>query len=246
MSSIKLKKATLKEVVFELYWECGIDNGIPIDVGFDLAQGKFSEKLMAKFPVHRKIIPDGVPLKIFGSPLHQYWAEGFKWPVIQHGQGMIAVNEVEQGYEWAKSYKPLIIETIKKLIESYSEPLKFNRVKLQYIDAYDLNDDINAMDFVVQNLQTQIINKYSLPGVLKDFNLQQSFELPDASLMSLNISNGINNQNQKKSVIWTTIVEKKLPMSPDEIQKWIEEAHTASSEIFKKMLNPPFYASLDK
>lgn len=246
MSSTKLKNAPLKEVVFELYWEGSVDNGMQIDAGFDLAQGKFADKLTPEFPVHRKLVPDGIPLKIFGTPLHQYWAGEFKWPVIQHGQGMITVNEVEQGYAWIKSYKPLIIQIISTLIESYTEPLKFNRVRLQYVDAHDLNDDIDAMDFVVQNLQTEVVNNYPLPGGLKSFNVQQTFELPDASLMSLNISTGINNQNQKKSVIWTTIVEKNLSMSFDQIKKWIEDAHSASSQMFKKMLNPQFYASLDK
>lgn len=245
MSSAKLKNAPLKEVVFELYWECNTNNGMQVDTGFDLAQGKFADKLMNDFPVHRKIVPDGIPLKIFGAPLHQYWAGELKWPVIQHGQGMIAVNEVEDGYEW-KTFEPLIIKAITLLTESYAEPLKFKRVRLQYIDAWDLDDGINAEDFVTQNLQTQVTNSYQLPGDLSNFNIQQTFKLSDSSLMSLNISDGINNQNQKQSVIWTTIVEKKAPMLIDEIKKWIVTAHTASSEMFKKMLNTEFYASLDK
>lgn len=245
MGSAKLKNAPLKEVIFELHWECHIDNaGVLVDKGFDLGQGKFADKLKPDFSIHRKLIPDGSPLKIFGAPLHQYWKEEFKWPVVQHGQGMIAINDVEQGYDWSNSFKPLIIKTIQSLIDSYEEQLKFNRVVLQYIDACDM-EKMDPFDFMVQNLQTNLIANYPLPGTLRSFNIQQSFNLNDLSILNLNISNGINNQNQKQSAVWTTTVEKQAAMSFEQIIDWIEFAHTTSSEMFKKMLNPSFYASLD-
>lgn len=159
---------------------------------------------------------------------------------------MISVNEVEEGYDWKNSYEPLILKTISLLIESYTIPLKFNKVKLQYVDAYDLNDEIIPIDFISKNLQTRIINNYELPGDLKNLSLQQSFALTDDSYMNLNISDGINNFNGKKSIIWTTTVEKTQVMSFDEIKNWIAKAHDVCSTMFKKMLNSEFYASLDK
>jgi len=246
MSSAKLKNAPLKEVIFELHWECVIDgSGSPYDSGFDLALGKFAERLKPEFPVHKKLIPDGAPFKVFGAPMHQYWRDEFKWPVIQHGQGMIAVNEVEYGYEWEKSFKPLVINAIKQLLGSYEEELSFNRAKLQYIDAWDL-DGMNLSDFIAQNLQTEIKNGYDLPGKLKGFNIQQNFELFDNSVMSLNISSGVNNKNQQPSVIWTTTVERHSKMSFSDVVTWLENAHAETSNMFKKMLNPEFYASLDR
>ena len=74
MSSVKLKNAPLKKVVFELQWKCDVNNhGSPFDNGFDLAQGKFADKLKPNFPLHRKLVPDGAPIKLFGAPLYQYW-----------------------------------------------------------------------------------------------------------------------------------------------------------------------------
>jgi uncharacterized protein (TIGR04255 family) len=246
MSSAKLKNAPLKEVIFELHWECTTDNnGVPYDAGFDLSQGKFAEKLKSTYPLHRKLIPEGALVKLFGVPMHQYWKGEFIWPVVQHGQGMIAVNEVEQGYEWEFSYKPVVVETIHQLIASYEEELSFNRTKLQYIDAWDLNG-VSPTEFIAHHLQTEISNAYDLPGHLKSINIQQNFELQDGSIMSLNIANGINNQNQQPSVIWTTTVERQSKMSMDEVVAWLESAHTATSSMFKKMLNPEFYASLDR
>lgn len=246
MSSTKLKHAPLKEVIFELYWECAMDSvGIQYDAGFDLAQGKFAEKIKASFPVHKKLIPDGVPLEVFGAPMHQYWQGEFEWPVVQHGQGMLAVNEVENGYEWENAFKPLVIKSIEGLVDSYENNLTFNRIKLQYIDAWDLSG-LRASDFTSNYLQTEIRNSYELPGELKGFNIQQNFDINNGSVMNLNIFTGLNNKNEQPSVIWTTSVERRSKMDFAEVVAWLENAHEATSTMFKKMLNPDFYASLDR
>jgi len=246
MSTTKLKNAPLKEVIFELHWDCPADSsGIQTDPGFDLAQGVFASKIKKEFPVHRKLVPDGFPLKVFNAPLHQYWKGELKWPVIQHGEGMIAVNEVEVNYEWENSFKPLIVNTIEHLINSYDSTLKFNDVRLQYINAYDL-DDLEPLEFLEMNLKTKFSNQYVLPGKFQNINIEQVCKLSDNSRLVLNISDGINNQNQKKSVLWSITVHHKAPILFDHIFQWIETAHTTISGIFKEMLNPDFYASLDQ
>jgi uncharacterized protein (TIGR04255 family) len=246
MSATKLKNAPLKEVIFELHWECGNDpSGVKIDRGFDLAQGKFADQLKPDFALHRRLIPDTVSSVIPGVPIHQYWSGELRWPVIQHGQGLVTVNQTEQGYEWAKQYRPLISSTISKLIASYDDYPKFNKVRLQYIDAWDL-DGLDPVEFLRENLQTEIKTLYDLPGPLMNISILQRFELKGKSIMSLNISDGINTKNEKKSVLCTTTVEMKGLMDFEGVIVWLEEAHTYTSDFFKKMLNPEFYASLDR
>lgn len=246
MSIAKLKNAPLKEVIFELHWYGESDTtGIPIDSGFDLAQGKFADKLKKMYPVHKKLIPDGVPFKVFGAPIHQYWKGEFIWPVVQHGQGFLAVNETGEGYEWEKNYKPTVLESVNLLIKAYEEPLRFNRLKLQYIDACDV-EKLEPMTFMKKNLLTTLDTDYQHPGKLKYFNISQVFELENGSMMHLNIANGTNNQNQKPAIIWTTTVEKDFNCSEKELKSWLESAHSATSAMFKNMLNPEFYASLDR
>lgn len=244
MSEVKLKNAPLKEVIFELHWSGNADHP-GVDDGFDLAQGKFAEKMKSKFPLHRKLIPDGTPFKIYGAPIHQYWKAEFQWPVVQHGQGIMAVNEVESGYEWERTYKPNVLDAMDKLIDSYEDPIKFNKAKLQYVDVWDVKIE-NVKTFIEENLRTTIQSNYPLPGSFKTLNLFQVYDLKDGSEMQLSITNGINNQTQKSSVIWTTTIEKRYSFNQEEIVDWLEKAHTAASDIFKKMLNPDFYASLDK
>ncbi len=246
MSATKLKNAPLKEVIFELHWVGNTDpTGMKTDPGFDLAQGKFAEKLKKQFHLHRRLIPNAPPFKLYGVAVHQYWKGELEWPVIQHGQGMITVNQTDKDYEWKKNYKPLVLDTIHKLIDSYEDSPKFNKVKLQYIDAIDL-DGIDPVDFMRRNLQTEIQTNYELPGLLSHVSIQQRCALPGNSVMSINISDGINTKNGNKSILWTTTVEKKGSMDYDVIVDWLETAHNFTSNFFKKMLNPDFYASLDR
>jgi len=245
MSKSKLKNAPLIEVIFELHWHDTADaNGSTTDEGFDLAQGKFAEKIKSEFPLHKKLIPEGFPIRIFGAPLHQYRKNELEWPVIQHGQGVFSVNETENGYEWQKTFRPTIIESVKKLLDSYEEPLKFNRVKLQYIDAWDIKKT-NPKDFMKENLQTDIQTNFEISGKLNNFSVFQAFELEDGSEAQLNISSGINNKNQEQAVIWTTSVEKISEFKLPDIIAWLDNAHDVTSKLFVQMLNPKFYASLD-
>lgn len=245
MSKAKLKIAPLKEVIFELHWFGSFDTlGTPMDEGFDLAQGIFAIKLKEDYPLHKKLLPDGAPIRIFGGPLHQYWKGEFKWPVIQHGMGLLAINEVETGYEWEATFKPTVLKTIGMLAASYEDPRKFNKAKLIYVDAWDLDGD-DPKNFMEKNLRTSFASNYPTPGKLKNFNILQIFELEDGSTMQLTIADGINNKNQKPSIVWTTTVEKKCNLEIEEITEWLEYAHSAASNMFKEMLNPEFYASLD-
>jgi uncharacterized protein (TIGR04255 family) len=244
LSSTKLKNAPLREVILELHWECIADStGFFSDLGYDLAQGKLALELKEEFPLHRKLIPEGI--KVFGVPMHQYWTGEFKWPVIQHGQGMLTINEVGVNYEW-NIFKSLIDKTLDRVIRSYEGVIKFNNVKLQYIDAFDIGNEIDPLEFVKQNLQTEITTKYNLPGSPKSFNIQQGFEILDGATMILNIANAVNNENQNLSIICTTTVEFNGQLEQKLIREWVDKAHTSTSNMFKDMLNPEFYASLDK
>lgn len=246
MSKTKLKNAPLKEVVFELHWNCPIDNfGIQKDEEFEFAVGRFAERIKPHFPVYKKLVPDGFPLNIIHAPIHQYWKGEFRWPVVQHGQGMIAVNEVQEGYEWEKSYKPTILKALEQLFQSYQNNPKYERLKLLYIDVWDLDKE-NPYEFIDTNLLTSIQTKYKSFGVSKDLSLFQSYELEDKSILQVNISSGINNKTQCKSIILTTTVEKNGKFSQDDILPWIDYAHSVCSDFFKNMLNKKFYEELDK
>jgi hypothetical protein len=93
MSEQKLKNAPLKEVIFELFWEGTTQpNELPQDPGFENAVGKFQERLLSVAPVQKRLYPTSAPLKVFHMPIFQYWKGELKWPVIQHGPGMMSIH----------------------------------------------------------------------------------------------------------------------------------------------------------
>lgn len=246
MSTAKLKNAPLREVVFELHWSGNTANpGHPGDDGFDLAQGKFASKLQPDYPLHKKLMPDGIPIKIVGVPMHQYRKSEFTWPVVQHGLGMMSVNETEAGYEWEATFKPTVLSTIEKLKGAYEETLIFNKTRLVYIDAWDLDGE-DAKSFAEKNLLTTFKSDFPQPGKLKNFSLSQTFDLEDGSILQLVIGDGLNNKSLQTAIIWTTTVEKKGNLGADEIPIWLEQAHSTASQTFKQMLNLKFYEKLDQ
>lgn len=247
MSVQKLKKAPLKEVIFELFWEGDVEqNNIAEDKGFENAVGILSERLLElSLPVQKRLVPESSPVRIFGSPIYQYWTKELKWPVVQHGPGILTVNDTEHNYLWEGTFKPLVLKTMDGLIKSYKKKLSFKKIKLQYIDAFDVPDG-EIENFVNKNLRTHLKFDYELPGAKSNFNILQTFILADKSIMQLQITSGINNENKSPAVIWTTSVERSGTLNQSDIISWLDMAHDYSSKIFKTMLNPDFYECLDQ
>lgn len=242
MSNKKLLKAPLQEVILELNWEESIDEaGNQVDFSFELAQGKFAQNIKSHLPVHKKIINGQT---VFGKPVHQYWADEFQWPVVQHGPGVLTINQTEEKYIW-KDFQSLIDRTIQSLYLSYDNKITINRISLEYVDAFNL-DKIEPINFTQNNLQTSISSKYEIPGSLNNFNLTRSYIQEDASLLTINITDAINNLTNEKAIILATSISKEADVLNELINDWLETSHDICSTIFKNILEPNFYGNLNK
>jgi len=245
----KLKNAPLKEVIFELLWELPLDQtGFPIDTGFELAQGIFASKIKKDFPVHKKTIPEGFQnVRLYPKPIHQFWKKEITWPVVQLGHGIMTVNDTDANYIWEDNFLPNIKNSLTILLDSYENQLPFNRVSLKYIDSIDLPDNVNDIsNYISKNFQTDLINRYPLPGKLKGININQTFELPDETIMQISIQTATNNATNKPAIVWITGVEKKGLFKKDEIINWTVEAHKQVSDTFVNMLEKEFYENFDR
>lgn len=246
MSEQKLKNAPLKEVIFELFWEGTTQpNELPQDPGFENAVGKFQERLASVTPVQKRLYPISAPVKVFRMPIFQYWKKELKWPVIQHGPGMMSIHETETNYIWDTYFQPLIEDILRKLLDSYGGHLVFNRVSLKYIDAFDV-EDMQPNDFVNRNLRMRLDVDYPEPGRKEGFGFLQQYRLHDQSLLQLQVNSGANNATGRPAIVLVTSIEKSGRISKEGIMPWLKTAHDHCSVTFKTMLNPEFYASLDK
>ena len=239
----KLKNAPLKEVILEINWEENVDEfGNKFDLGFELAQGKFSEIIKSNFPIHKKLYNTNQSL-LYGIPVHQYWTDELEWPVIQHGQGILTINQTEEKYTWT-DFKKLILMTIDFLKTSYENNIIINKISLEYLDAFDMND-IESFAFIENNLQTSINTKYELPGKLSNIKINRNYIQNDGTHLNINISDAINNSTNKDAVIMLTSAIKESTDVNENFENNLEDLHNLCSSVFKTILDKDYYGSLN-
>jgi uncharacterized protein (TIGR04255 family) len=239
---MKLLKAPLKEVIFEVFWDLQIGaDGQPIDKGFEFALGIFASKVKNTHPIVKKNIPDNFPLKLIGKTTHQFWQNEMKWPVVQIGAGVMAVNDTDESYDWENNYFDLIKNSLKSLFDSYDNNIQVNHIQLKYIDAVDLPTNVDCGDFLRENLRIELTNNFNTLGTQTAVQINQNFLLKDGSSIGLSINDAVNDINQQKSIVWTTTVLKQGSFSQNNIIEWLQYAHTHSSDMFKNMVSPQFY-----
>ncbi len=244
----KLKNAPLQEVIFELFWKLPLDeNGFPYDPGIDRALGKFETDIIRLFPVYKRTIPEGLSLRVYPKPIHQYWKGELLWPVIQIGPGILTVNDTDLNYSWNDNFQANVQRAVEALKKSYATGLQLERVKLQYIDAVEYDPIAEApQDFIARNMNTELQNRHQVLGSARGVNVSQSFQVQHDSALLLNIQTGKHNKTGNPAIIWITAVEKVGVFDFQYLNDWLEFAHETSSKTFVNMLNPEFYAGFDR
>lgn len=243
--SRKLLNAPLQEVIFELLWEIDFDQqGNPIDQDFELAQGLFARGVLPSFPLRKRTMPEGAPIKIYPKTIHQFWKDENTWPVVQLGPGIMAVNETEHNYEWSTEFYPLLKNQINNLEDSYGKELIYKNASLRYIDAIEISEAErqSILKYVNSKFNFTISNNFSLPGSLSHLNLTQTFDVNNDTKLSLIINDGVN-KFKKPAIIWQTHVMFNSRKKKDEIVSWINKAHDLTSQLFKDIIQKDFYDS---
>ena len=243
MTHRKLSKAPLQEVVFELRWEGEIQNSDYFDEGYDIAVGVYHKNIKESFPIHKKLFQEGIT--VFGLPMHQYWKGEQKWPVVQHGPCVMAVNDIEENYTWEESFKPLIFNNIKELTKAYEKPLKFNQLSLLYIDIFKDLDDVNR--FVSDNLNISFNSQIIGFERSEQFNFYHKYVIDEHSTLNLTIStansSSIEPQNFNALMVNINFIYAGY-FSFDSIEGIIEKAHSKTSSYFKNLLKKEYYDSI--
>lgn len=241
----KLKHAPLKEVIFEMNWEEDVDEfGNKSDLGFELSQGLFYDLIKPSFPIHKKL-QNTLQKVSFGTPIHQYWKDELEWPVIQHGEGILTINQIETNYTW-DDFKSLILETFQTLKKSYSKELNITKISLEYMDAFDLAKEMDKMAFIEKSLQTKITTNYSLPGKLTNININCNYIQDDGSNLSINITDAINNVTNQDAVIMLSTATNENNNLQIEFENNLIKLHDICSNSFKTILDSDFYGSLNQ
>jgi uncharacterized protein (TIGR04255 family) len=245
----KLPKAPLQEAIFEIRWELDVDpsSNQQIDMGFSLAQGKLQEIVKDHFPVHKRKLPHGVPEQTLQyQAVNQYWFKSGEWPVLQLGPGIFTINDTEKNYDWPKTYLPLINGALDWVYRAYNGSLRINSASLRYIDSVRLKDygyEGRWQDFIQEHFNFSFVNSFNPRGSMKGIQFDQFFELADKSTLHVSMNSGKYRLTEEEALIWQTAVVKNDAFEKDSLLSWIENAHTVTSDLFKEMTKPKFYAT---
>lgn len=247
MANQKLKRAPLQEVVFEVRWELPLDHsGNAFDPGFDKAYGLFAKAIQEDFPILKDLFPPNPTPPSPYTPLYQFWKAELVWPVIQIGRGVLTVADVEDSYIW-DDYRSVIDKVLECWLNSYQLALSITSLRLQYIDAVDVEDGvISSLDYVAQNFQLELVNRFTLPGKPSGLFIGQVFDLPGGDVLHMQVQTARNNQTNKNALLWITDVERKTKAEKDFLLPWLDQAHTHTSNFFKNISTSEFYASFDQ
>ncbi len=251
----RLPNAPLQEVVFEVRWKPVSDStgGPPHDAGFELAQGRFADRLESDFTFQHRLMPEPVAPFLLGQLVHQFWTAEGMFPLVQFGPCIMTVNTNGQGYEWQREdgsgYRQLIRRTLEHLLASYRRNLELTEVKLFYIDAIDLPDSISAFDrFKKLNIGLQF-GVDTLPS-LSSARVDLGYSLAQGSTLQLSVQDATNNTSGSPALIWHIAVHKKRcdewighENLAEEIIDWCDYARSFTSPLFKEMTRGKLYES---
>jgi uncharacterized protein (TIGR04255 family) len=247
----KLPNAPLQEVIFEIRWSLqpSEESGQLQDSGFELAKGRLSTILENELPVHKRIVPSEIPeqLLIYRA-VYQYWKGEKTWPVVQLGPGIFTVNCTEEWYDWEENYFFLLQKAIQWLIQAYRQPLQFAFASLRYINVIKVAEYEGIEDgwqaFISKWFNFSFDNSFNTRGRQREIQINQVFEMHDASSLQIQLSDG--KQNNEPALIWQTAVLNKQLFTPEHLIEWASEAHNTTHQLFQEMIKPELYASFNR
>lgn len=245
----KLPNAPLQEAIFEIRWELDIDpaGNQQLDMGYALAQGKLQEIVRQQFPIYKRKLPHGLPDQLLHyQTVNQYWSADENWPVLQLGPGIFTVNDTEKNYDWPNTYLPLIRNALSWIYKAYDEKLRINVASLRYIDSVKLKDynfEGRWQDFIHEHFNFSFVNSFNPRGDIKRIQFDQYFELEDKSALHIAMSSGKYRKTDQDALIWQTAVIKAEKFEKDSLLSWVEKGHIVTSDLFREMTKPDFYAS---
>lgn len=247
----KLPNAPLKEVVFEARWDpMSTEKGEELDGGFELAQGRFAERLEPDFEPPLRVVQQQFPSTLLtGHIVHQFWSPGRSFPLVQFGPCILTVNQDGPGYEWEEGYKQLIRKTLKRLYDSYKGELRLSEVRLFYVDAIDLPDAENIPGHLEKLKVSLSFNERNTDDLFR-VGAEFGYRLEQDSTLHISVRNGTNNKTGAPALIWHTSVHRAECRTwhdheqvVDAVMEWCDYAHSITSNLFKNMTEGELYDS---
>lgn len=265
---MKLPKAPLIEVIFELHWALEGGNDTPIqfqqDPLFPLTASEFTEKAMSHGFTYRKQLQSG-PTGPLGHTVQYRYGKGENkpFPLWQIGPGIFACN-ASTDYEWV-SFKSILRNGLQALLSSYprikSHPMRPVHLELRYIDGFssDLVGHTDLIKFLGKDVNLDL--------KVNDFLRSKPFSGPTLGHMEI-----IRDVRREEDTVFsvtiatasqatpaTILVTSKVLKTSDSMDlgdnnrtvvarvlKWAEGAHELTHEFFQSFVSESLMAKFEE
>ena len=237
-----LPNKPLVEAIFEFRWQIVSEEG---DTHYPLFVGRLYDRVQTQYRFHEPLPTSLIPLPAAGNIVqHRFRAERDRWPLVQVGPGIVTINDTE-GYIWP-DFGGRAKTLVKAIYEAYPEPsqLRVAGLILRYLDAFELDDDQDMLDYLSGKLKSKMIFPHQLfEGTAvsphpRTLNITAAFpgQKPRGTII---IGFRSGKHNDKPALIMETAMRSdgsELPGMPQGFEEWIEEAHGLTDDWFFKLI----------
>ena len=217
----------VKEVVCQIEFE-------PSESWDNTIVGMFYDKIKDSFP--KKNVKHEVGFNVDSDKVNQlisvrnqFFTEN-KDSAIQLGKNVLAINKID-GYKSWESFKPKIIEAIKKY-KSVTNPKNINRIRLDYLNKVELNEDSEVKDYF--NFYPQI--EQSFLDKATNFSIDVEMDIGDGSILNLELFSNDNAGENLMTFIFDLEYYSEQNLEFDKVNDWLDKAHNKIEEIFEKSI----------
>ncbi len=245
--SKELKNKPLVEAILEVRWQLQNRSGFYIDPNYRLLLARMFDKISEEYPEHEQLPAANFPDEAAAYAIqHRFRVAKNSWPLIQIGPGIFTVNSTTD-YKW-QDFRSRILSAIKNFYSAYPKTaeLKINNIVLRYINAVDFDyDKEDVLPFLRDNfklnisLPANLFDKTNVKGAPNNFIAQFSFDSKKPSgIITLRFATG--KRGNISALIWETTVDstgKYLFQIPEDIEKWVNEAHVLACDWFFKIIS---------
>lgn len=236
----------LSEVFFELRWGLrGAPPGPTLDPGYKVLVGALFGRVRDEgYAFHEELDTARVPDEFVPYLIqHRFRTAEGGYPLVQVGPGIFAVNQIGNGYSW-RTFKPRVTKAVELLRETYTGDLVPTSFVLRYLNSVPFEPkDNDANEFLRSRLKVGL----ELPEGLFDvgqprrepegLDLEIAFRIAEpAGVMGLKVATG--EASGKSILVWQTNVKSADGDAPslDELDAWLEHAHTVARAWFFVMI----------
>lgn len=253
-----LSNAPLVDAVFEVRWGQLKKNGQEISLKFsreeeDFLAGQFRDALRSQgFGFVEPI--QGVEFNFPHEPRNRFRRAKDQWPCYQLGLGILAVNQVNDGYDWDTFQDDIIfgISVLDDVFPGNLGKLEILGTELRYRDGFLFSEGETPSSFLSSkfnfnfSLPENILQKLDCSGEQQKYRMTCSskIERPKGNLIITLMDAVINGKKgMLLDTIFRSIDDDKIESNRDSFKNWINEAHDIHRVVFKDMINPAYAES---